>query len=136
MPSDTTSSEPIRVLLVDDNAMMLARARAALARHCDVVAAVNCGARAISEARKLSPDVIVLDISMEGMTGIEVADCLRKSGSTAAVVFLTVHDEYDVVEAAKAAGGIGYVIKSRLTTDLSIAVREASVGRSFTSPVS
>ena len=135
MPSDITSSERIRVLLVDDNEAMLARAETALARHCDVVGAVRNGQAALGAARMLSPDVIVLDISMDGLNGLQVADCLRKQGSTAAVVFLTVHDEDDVVAAAKAAGGIGYVIKSRLATDLSLAVREARAGRSFTSPL-
>jgi DNA-binding NarL/FixJ family response regulator len=79
--------------------------------------------------------VIVLDISMPGMTGFQVAASLRKSGSTAAVVFLTVHDEEEFVLAAKAAGGIGYVVKSRLRTDLIAAVQEARAGRSFVSQI-
>ena len=62
---------------------------------------------------------------MPGMTGLEVATRLRTAGSRAAVVFLTVHDEIDVLQAAKAAGGIGYVLKPRLASDLTIAVREA-----------
>ena len=73
----------------------------------------------------MQPDVIVLDISMPGMTGFEVASRLRKAGSKAAVVFLTVHDDEDFMQAAKAAGGIGYVVKPRLASDLAVAVLEA-----------
>lgn len=135
MPSDTTSSERIRVLLVDDNEAMLTRAKAVLASSCEVVGVVKDGSTALAATRTLRPEVIVLDISMEGMNGLQVADCLRKTGSTAAVVFLTVHDEEDVICAAQGAGALGYVIKARLAFDLKMAVREARQGRSFTSPI-
>ena len=73
MPSSTTSSEPARVLLVDDNEAMLARAAAVLTPGCLVVGAAKDGQAALEAARTLQPDVIVLDISMPGMTGLEVA---------------------------------------------------------------
>jgi DNA-binding NarL/FixJ family response regulator len=81
----------------------------------------------------LLPDVIVLDISMPGMTGLEVAASLREEGLTAAVVFLTVHDDEEFVIAARQAGGTGYVVKLRLASDLKLAVQEARAGRSFVS---
>ena len=93
------------------------------------------GQAALRAAERLQPDVIVLDISMPGMTGLEVASCLREAGSTAALVFLTVHDEEDLVLAAKAAGGIGYVVKPRLGSDLMTAVREARAGHPFVSAI-
>lgn len=133
MPSSITSCEHARVLVADDNAAMLARAAAALIPDCDVVAAVKDGPAALAEANLLHPDVIVLDISMPGMTGFEVAARLRAAGSTAAVVFLTIHDEEDVIMAAQAAGGIGYVVKPRLASDLRLAVMEARAGRPFMS---
>jgi len=80
--------------------------------------------------------VVVLDISMPGMTGHEVASTLRQQGSTAAVVFLTVHDDKDFLDAAQAAGGTGYVVKRRLVSDLIVAVQEARAGRSFVSALS
>ena len=135
MPSSITSSDAVRVLLVDDNEAMLARATAALEPGCVVVGVARDGQAALTAARTLWPDVIVLDISMPGMNGLEVASCLRKMGSTAAVVFLTVHDEEDVVDAARAAGGLGYVVKPRLTTDLVLAIRAAREGRWFVSPM-
>jgi DNA-binding NarL/FixJ family response regulator len=135
MQSSTISSEPARVLLVDDNEAMLARARAVLTPGCVVVGAAKNGPAALEAARTLRPDVIVLDISMPGMTGLEVAFCLRKAGSTAALVFLTVHGEEEFVVAAREVGGMGYVVKPRLASDLLLAVREAQAGRPFVSPI-
>jgi DNA-binding NarL/FixJ family response regulator len=133
MHVSTNSSEPTRVLLVDDSHSMLARATAVLAPSCDVVGAVDNGPAALAAAEALQPDVIVLDISMPGMTGLEVAASLRQRGSTAAVVFFTVYDDEDFVAAARDAGGTGYVVKHRLASDLMFAVQEARAGRTFVS---
>ena len=133
MQSSITSSDAARVLLVDDNKEMLARAAAVLEPDCIIVGTVQDGMSALEADRTLHPDVIVLDISMPGMTGLEVASRLRRAGSRAAVVFLTVHGESDFVVAARAAGGIGYVLKPRLASDLTIAIREAQHGRPFVS---
>jgi len=133
MPSSTTSSEVTRVLIVDDNEEMLSRAAAVLGSGCVVVAAVTNGPAALKAAGSLRPDVIVLDIGMVGMNGFEVAARLRDSGSTAAVVFFTVHDDEEFVNAAKAVGGMGYVVKPRLAADLLLAVREAKARRPFVS---
>ena len=122
------------MLVVDDNEAMRARVAAVLARECEVVGSVQDGQAALEAAETLKPDVIVLDISMPGMSGLEVATRLRKAGSSTAVVFLTVHDEEEVILAAKAAGASGYVVKSRLVSDLLVAVREVRAGGSFTSP--
>ena len=130
MQSGITSSERPRVLLVDDNKAMLSRAAAVLTPGCVVVGAAYDGRTAVEAALALRPDVIVLDISMPGMSGLEVAGALRAAGSQAAVVFLTVHDEEEFRQAAKAAGGVGYVVKPRLVADLIRAVREAHAGRS------
>ena len=124
----------MRVLLVDDNEAVLARTAAVLTPGCIIVGSAKDGPAAIKAAASLQPEVIVLDISMPGMTGLEVASLLRKAQSTAAVVFLTVHDEEEFVQAAKAVGGVGYVIKPRIASDLMKAVREAKAGRPFVSP--
>ena len=137
MLSSTTSCESARaqtrVLLVDDNQAILARARAVLAPACLVVGQAHTGEAALSAAASLRPDVIVLDISMPGMSGFEVAAELRQAGSTAAIVFLTVHDDAEFIEAAQASGVLGYVIKARLVSDLRDAVREARACRPFVS---
>jgi DNA-binding NarL/FixJ family response regulator len=134
MPSSTTLSDVVRVLIVDDNDAMLARAAAALKNCCDVVGQARDGREALAAAETLHPDVIVLDISMPGMSGFEVAAHLRETGSKAALVFLTVHVGDDFVGAAQAVGGTGYVVKPRLASDLVVAVREAHAGRPFVSP--
>jgi DNA-binding NarL/FixJ family response regulator len=125
--------ERTRVLLVDDNQAVLSRVASVLEPACAVVGQVQDGAAALDVSARLQPDVIVLDISMPGMSGLEVAARLREAGSTAAVVFLTVHDDAEVAGAAQAAGGIGYVVKRRLGTDLAHAVSEARARRPFVS---
>jgi len=133
MQSGTTLSEHPRVLLVDDNVDMLDTAAAALSSGFEIVGAVKDGRTALEAADRLQPDVIVLDISMPGMGGLEVAKRLKVAGSTAAVVFLTIHDDEEVVRAAKDAGGLGYVLKPRLVSELPQATLEASEGRRFIS---
>ena len=133
MPSDTTSSECPRVLLVDDNLDMLESAAAVLASGFEIVGRANDGRAALEAAGRLHPDVIVLDISMPGMGGLEVASRLKAAGSNAAVVFLTVHDDEEFVRAASDAGGLGYVLKPRLASELPHAAFEASEGRRYVS---
>jgi CheY-like chemotaxis protein len=135
MPSNITSSDPPRVLVVDDNDEMLSRAAAVLGRACVVVGAVKDGPAALKAADALHPDVIVLDIGMNGMNGFEVAARLREHGSTAEVVFFTVHEDEEFIAAARAVGGIGYVVKPRLAADLLPAVREAKAHRPFVSAI-
>jgi DNA-binding NarL/FixJ family response regulator len=119
------------VLLVDDNLATLARVSSALAPGCVIVGAMREGEAALVAARDLSPDVVVLDVSMPGMNGFELATRLRQMGSKAALVFLTVHDEQEFIQAARDVGALGYVEKPRLAIDLLHAVREARAGRPF-----
>ena len=124
-----------RVLLVDDFPPMLERAADALAATCDIVGAVQDGSTALHAAATLQPDVIVLDIALPDMSGFDVAARLKLVGSTAAVVFLTLYEEAETIEAAKAAGGLGYVVKRRLDAELATAVHEARAGRPFVSKI-
>ena len=135
MKATTASSERPRVLLVDDNDAILARARAVLGPACVVVGTATDGPSALRAAKALLPDVIVLDISMPDMTGFDVAARLRQAGSTAAIIFLTVHSDDDLVVTARAAGITSYVVKPRLVLDLVHAVAEAHAGRGFVSPL-
>lgn len=125
----------MRVIVVDDNEAMLARITAILTPTCSVVGTARDGASALKMVMTLQPDVVVMDISMPGMNGFEVAASLREAGSRVAIVFLTVHGEKEFVEAARSVGGIGYVVKSCLGSDLPAAVRAASLGNPFVSPV-
>jgi CheY-like chemotaxis protein len=128
-----TVSDLPRVLLVDDNQEILDRATTILSDSCTIVGAVKDGPSALEAVALLQPDLVVLDLSMPGMSGFEVAVRLRAAGSTIPIVFLTVHDDEDFVRAAKAAGGIGYVVKPQLASDLLMAVLEARAGRPYIS---
>ena len=123
-----------RVLLADDHAPIIERASVLLESSFEIVGAVGNGADLVAEAQRLEPDMIVLDISMPGLTGIEAARQLREAGSTAKVVFLTVHKRVEFVDACLAEGALGYVVKSRMASDLIPAMREALCGRRFISP--
>jgi DNA-binding NarL/FixJ family response regulator len=124
-----------RVLLLDDHEAMLMRAAGVLKASCTIVGTAMTGRAGIDAAATLQPDVIVLDVSMPGMNGLEVAASLREAGSTAALIFFTVHQQEDLLAAALAAGALGYVMKQRLSTDLEHAVRDAHAGRRFVSPL-
>ncbi len=126
----------IRVLLADDHEEMLDRVAKLLGTDYDVVDTVRDGRQALEAARKLKPDVLVLDISMPVINGIETAHQLKQAGSKTRVIFLTVHDDPDYAREALETGALGYVIKSRIASDLVAAVNEVHAGRSFVSPLS
>lgn len=88
----------------------------------------------ISEALRLSPDVIVADITMPILTGIEALRRLRKAGQLTRVVFLTIHSENAFVQACFEAGALGYVVKARTRADLIPAIHSAIAGKPFVSP--
>jgi CheY-like chemotaxis protein len=93
-----------RVLLADDHEEFLAVEVQLLEPEFEVVTTVRGGREALEEAARLGPDILILDISMSGMDGIETARHLRAAGSRAAIVFLTVHGDPDYVRAGFAAG--------------------------------
>ncbi len=124
----------IRVLLADDHEAMLNRVADLLAGECDVIGTAIDGRQALDAAKHLKPDVLVLDISMPVMNGIETARCLKEAGVKTRIVFLTVHDDPEFAREALEAGALGYVIKQRIGSDLVAAIKEAHAGRSFVSP--
>lgn len=122
-----------RILLADDHQAVLERVRKLLQSLFEVVGAARTGREMISEALRLSPDVIVADISMPDLSGIEAAQELRKKGSAAKLVFLTIHASDEFVDACVAEGALGYVVKAHMKTDLIPAINAALSGRSFIS---
>ena len=124
----------IRVLVADDHKQMLEYVRGLLsAECCDVVGAVSDGQAALDTALRLRPDVVVLDISMPVLNGIQAAKSLLEAQPDAKIVFLTVDKDPDTCRAALATGALGYVLKPRLGTDLIPAIRKANLGRRFVS---
>ena len=126
----------IRVILADDHEAMLDRIAKLLITECDVVGTATDGRQALEAARVLKPDVMVLDISMPVMNGIETARRLREAGAKTRIVFLTVHDDPDYTREALETGALGYVIKPRIASDLMTAINEVHAGRIFVSPLS
>ncbi len=124
----------VSVLLADDHGDFLAAVARHLEPHFEVIKTVGNGQALLDEAARLEPDVVVLDISMPVLNGIEAARKLKATGSSARIVFLTVHADLDYVSAAFGTGALGYVLKSELASDLLPCLREALVGRSFVSP--
>jgi DNA-binding NarL/FixJ family response regulator len=122
-----------RVLVADDHQSLLDRVVSILDGEFVVVGTVTDGTTLVEAEAQLTPDVLVIDISMPGMTGLEAAACIRRRGSHAAVVCLTAHQEPEIVEAAWRAGILGYVTKTSLAHDLLPAVRAAITGRRFVS---
>lgn len=123
-----------RVLVADDHPLVVERVVSLLDPNFEIVGTVRDGGMLISEALRLRPDVIVSDITMPMLTGIEAAHAIREAGSTARFVFLTVHRQAAFVRACFAEGALGYVTKSHLQSDLVPAINEALSGHRFISP--
>ncbi len=123
-----------RVLLADDCEALRNLVAHLLAMEFEFVGAVGDGQAAVEAARQLNPDVVVLDISMPVLGGIEAARQLKRAGFAGEIVFLTAHDGPELVRTALATGALGFVLKAQLDTDLPAAVRAAMTHREFVSP--
>jgi len=123
-----------RVLLADDHAIVLEGLRRVLEPHYEIVGEVADGRALVAEAERLLPDIIVADISMPLLNGIEATRQIRKSGRKVEIIFLTMHPDVTYASAALEAGGSAYVVKSSAGTELQTAIREALRGRIYVSP--
>jgi DNA-binding NarL/FixJ family response regulator len=124
----------VRVLLADDHERVMERATAILQPHFEIVGTASDGKMLVQEALRLEPDVIVSDILMPGLNGIDAVRELRQRGCKAKVVFLSVYDSPEFLNACLSAGASGYVTKVRVGYDLVHAINEATQGRQFISP--
>jgi DNA-binding NarL/FixJ family response regulator len=122
-----------RVLLADDLAPVLRTIAELLQGSFNVVGMVSDGKAALEGILELQPDLAILDISMPGMNGLEVATELKGNLSSTKIVFLTVHDDSGIMAACLAAGALGYVVKELMNSDLIPAMNEALAGRVFVS---
>jgi DNA-binding NarL/FixJ family response regulator len=119
------------LLLADDNSALRETLVEMLQDTYQVVAALSDGGSVLKRFAGLNPDLIVLDISLGDVNGLEVAKRLRETGSRAKIIFLTVHEDIDFVRAAFDLGASGYVFKSRISSDLFIAIDTVLCGRQF-----
>ena len=124
----------IRVLLVDDNGEMLTDLQDELSAEFEIAGTAENGEQAVREVFRLDPDIVVLDVTMPVMNGLQVASLLREKRPGTRILFLTIHEEPEYISAAFSAGACGYVTKRRLASDLRVAIREVYDGRNFLSP--
>jgi DNA-binding NarL/FixJ family response regulator len=129
-----TVAKVARLLLADDHPAMLGKTMHLLEGEFAIVGTVGNGLDLLEAALRLDPDVVVLDITMPGLDGIQAARRLRRAGCRAKLVFFTVHEDPDYVRAALDAGGTAYVVKARLVSDLIPAISAALSGTRFISP--
>jgi DNA-binding NarL/FixJ family response regulator len=126
-------SSAVRILLVDDNPAILDCVSKVLDGEYTIIGGIVDPGRVPAEVEKSRPDVLILDISMGEISGIDLAKSLQKRGFVGKIVFLTVHADRDFLRAAIGAGGSAYVVKSSLDAELLPAIRAALLGRLFVS---
>ncbi len=125
----------IRILVVDDHAMMRDGIRALLGLHDDIeiVGEAAEGKEAIEKAQELSPDVVVMDIAMPGMDGLEATRRLTKKNPGIKIIALTQHDNREYILSSIKAGAEGYVSKKAVGSELASAIHAVQRGDSFLS---
>jgi len=120
-------------LLADDHTILVEGLKALLAPEFDVVATAGNGRAVLEAAKEYQPDIILLDISMPGLNGIEAARRLKQSNPDAKLIILTMHGDLSFVRAAFEAGASGYVLKQSAATELVTALHEVDNGRRYVS---
>lgn len=123
-------AQPIRVLLVDDHALFRSGIRSLLQRHADflVVGEAGDGVEGIKRCKQHKPDVVLLDLHMPGMSGVETLQLMQQDCQGISVIMLTVSEESDDLARAMRAGAQGYLIKNIETDYLLRAIRRAHAG--------
>ena len=124
-----------RLLLADDHTLLLDGIRLLLEPEFDLVGCVEDGQALLAAAKILTPDIILLDISMPVLNGIDAAHKLRRLLPSAKVIFVTMHSDADYVAEAFRAGAKGYLLKRAAASELLTAIREVMKGNHYVSPL-
>jgi len=124
----------IKILLADDHRIVVEGLRSLLEPTYEILAIAENGYDMIDFAKELKPDVIVVDISMPLLNGIDAVRQIRSAGIQAKIIFLTMHSEAYYARRALDAGASGYVLKHSASTELLFAIRQALAGRHYVSP--
>jgi DNA-binding NarL/FixJ family response regulator len=120
-----------RVLIADDHSAVAQRLRSLLERSCDVIGVVENGQQLLSEGPRLKPDVVVLDINMPLLNGLDAAERLKQTLPKAKFVFLTASADHSLAEAVLKVGAVGYVLKSHAGSELRTAILEVLQDRAY-----
>jgi DNA-binding NarL/FixJ family response regulator len=123
-----------RVILADDHAMVAEGLGRLISEVADLVGQVTDGRQLVDSARRLKPDIIISDVSMPVMSGLDALRQLKAEGSQARFIFLTMHTEAQLAAEAMRAGASGYLLKAAAGEELFEAIRAAMAGRVFLSP--
>jgi two-component system response regulator NreC len=129
-------SSPIRILLADDHAILREGLRALLQDDpgMEVVGEADNGHSAVAQARLLHPDVIIMDISMPMLNGLEATRQIKQESPEAQVLILTMHQHEEYIVQVLQAGAAGYILKHAASSELVSAIRAVAEGGSFFSP--
>lgn len=122
-----------RILLADDQEEIREAVNSILSTEFKVIGTAEDGRHALELAMNLEPDILVIDISMPVVNGLEAASLLKRKAAHIRIVFLTVHTDPEFVEAALAAGALGYVLKAFVAAELVPAIWAALHGEIFIS---
>jgi two-component system nitrate/nitrite response regulator NarL len=131
-----TKKRQIKVLLVDDHPVVREGVRSSLLRYAqvEVIGEASDGKEAIDKIKSLSPDIVLMDISMPHTSGLDVMNYLKKTGSNVKVIMLTMHDSAEYIRQIVRSGARGYVLKDVYPTDLVRAIEAVHGGEAFFSP--
>jgi len=124
-----------RVLLADDHALLVGAFEKLLSGEFDVIGSENDGRALVAAAAKLQPDVIVLDISMPLMNGLEAGRQIKQQNRNIKLIYVTMNEDPDIAAEAFRAGASGYILKRSAVSELSTAIREVMLGRSYITPL-
>src|SRR4051812_6949214 len=124
-----------RVLLADDHSLLLGAFEKLLSSECDIVGQVSDGRALVAAAEDLKPDVIVLDIGMPLLNGLEAGRQIKQTLRDVKLVFLTMNEDPDLAAEAFRAGASAYLLKHSAASELMVAIREVMQGRSYVTPL-
>ena len=124
-----------RVLLADDHTLLLGAFEKLLSADCEIVGQVSDGRALVAAADELKPDIVVLDISMPLLNGIEAARQIRQKARNVKFVFVTMNDDADLAAEAFRSGASAYVLKQSAASELLTAIRQVIEGRSYVTPL-
>jgi DNA-binding NarL/FixJ family response regulator len=124
-----------RVLIADDHALIVGAFEMLLSAECEIVGKVHDGRALVTAASELSPDVIVLDIAMPLLNGLEAGRQIRQRSRDVKLVFLTMNEDADLAAEAFRAGASAYLLKRSAASELLMAIREVMQGRTYITPL-
>jgi len=124
-----------RVLLADDHDLPLGAFEKLLCPECEIVGTVSDGRALVIEAQRLKPDVIILDITMPLLSGIEAGRQIKQLQKDVKLVFVTMNEDSDLAAEAFRIGASAYVLKQSAATEIIVAIREVMMGRAYVTPL-